>query len=61
MFAPLLGHGPRQITIAVRSVRRSRNLGLNDQQRQSDCDNGVAESLETFESTLCAVSLRVRR
>src|SRR5689334_26829 len=52
MFPPLFGHRPRKIAVALRSAGRSRNLDLNDQQRESDRENCVAEPFEAVEAAL---------
>jgi hypothetical protein len=46
IFAPLLGHGARQVAVAMRALGRSGDLDLDDQQGQRDCENRVAEPLE---------------
>ena len=59
IFAPLLGHGLRQVAVAMRALGRSRDLDLDDQQGQRDRENRVAEPLEAVEPALGAMGLRV--
>src|SRR4029079_6972899 len=57
-LAPLLGDGVRQVAVAMRTVGRSGDLDLDNQQGQRDGINRVAEPLEAVESALGTVLLR---
>lgn len=60
MLTPLLGHRFREVSVAVRAIRRSGDLDLHGQQGQRDRENRVAEPFEAIESALGAVGLGVR-
>src|SRR4030095_4510585 len=56
MLAPLLGDGFGEIAVALRPVRRSGDLDLDNEERERDCENRVAEPFEAVEPSLCPVS-----
>jgi hypothetical protein len=58
-FAPLLGHGAHQVAITLRTLGRSGDLDLDDQQGQRDCENRVAEPLEAVEPAHGTVGFHV--
>ena len=56
MFAPLLGHGPHQIAVPLRTIGRSGNLDLDDPEGEEPmAEHAVAEPLEAVEAALGAM------
>jgi len=59
MLAPLFGHGLGEIAVVLWTVGRAGDLDLNDQERERDSEDCVAEPFEAVEPALRAIGLSV--